>query len=124
MIYKKVQEISLNCFEIRNNITIIVLSKGNNLRYKNSHMKTENWKIENGKLVCYYETYNGKKGIKTFEFKKSEVRGSTTYYNFFEQGTKYFLGSLHWCNLVKAFTPLYNNTKLMAFVRADLTAFA
>lgn len=79
-------------------------------------MKTEIWTIENGKLVCNYETYRGHWGVKVFVC--SGKNGET--YSFKEEGTNYGLGCVSWNNLTKSYTPLYNNTKFAAFIKADL----
>lgn len=84
-------------------------------------MKTEIWTIENGKLVCNYETYNGHKGVKIFVLTRKyvdSVQGMT--YTFKEEGTKYSLGAVTWNTLTNCFTSAFNNTRLTAFIRADL----
>lgn len=84
-------------------------------------MKTEIWKIENGLLVCYYETYNGHKGAKAFKLCATRDFLGQTEYDFKEDGTKYYMSCVRWCNLTKSYTPLYNNTKFSAFIKADIT---
>lgn len=80
-------------------------------------MKKEIWTIENGKLRIDYITWKGKPGFKIFD----ECIKRNDYYTFKESGTNYYLGSLSWSNLTNCFTPLYNNTKFMAFIEADIT---
>ena len=80
-------------------------------------MKKETYSIENGKLICEYETYKGKIGRKTFSLKN--IRGGL--FDFFFFFTNYFLRGVQWDNLCKCYTALYNNTKLSGFIKCDLS---
>jgi hypothetical protein len=86
-------------------------------------MKEEIWTIENGKLVCTYTTYHDHTGRKEFILKRIERGVVGPEYYFYEEGTKYFLGCVNWCNLTKSYHPLYNNTKFRAYIEADLSQF-
>lgn len=86
-------------------------------------MKECIYSVSDGKLVCNYETYGGKKGTKTFTMfmKKYDEVVKQNIFSFKEEGTKYVLGRVTWCNLMQCYTVLYNNTRLTDFIRCDLT---
>jgi len=80
-------------------------------------MKKEKYSIQNGKLICEYETYKGKFGQKVFTLKSIQ----NGMFNFFEDGTNYFLRGVQFDNLCKCYTTLFNNTKLSGFIKCDLS---
>lgn len=90
-------------------------------------MKISEYKIVNDKLVCFYETYTGKKGIKEFSLIKKEksflpdgILKDNNVYSFRDDNTKYRLNHVQWCNLNNCYVALYNNTKFSSFIKCDL----
>lgn len=82
-------------------------------------MKSETWSIEDGKLICCYETYRGKNGKAVFTH--TSTRNGKM--NFKKEGTQRIINGVEWDNLNKCYTALYNTTDLRAFIRCDLSVF-